>query len=99
MKEGDNLKGFNIVIDNEIEGKAKESCEFKAKNLERILTILSGMELDARLTGVQGVPNRPGLLQRVGKEITIKYGIEGWIDRIDVTDLDIRNLINQNIRS
>jgi hypothetical protein len=45
--EDNNLKGFKIIIDNETELNATK----KAKNLESILIILSGMDLEARLTG------------------------------------------------
>jgi len=95
VKEGDNLKGFNVIIDNQTEAKARETCGLKAKNLERILTILSAMELDARLTNVR-VPNKPGL-KRVTNSLILRSNIEGGIDRIDVTDPNIRNLINQDI--
>jgi hypothetical protein len=96
MREGDNIKGFDVIVDNEIDAKARDTCGLRSKNLERILTVLSGMELEARLTGVQGVPNKPGL-QRVEKTLTIRYDIEGGIDRIDVTDPNIVNLLNQGI--
>jgi hypothetical protein len=95
-KEGNNLKGFNMVIYNETESRARKTSELKAKNLERILIIMSGMEIEARLTGEQGIPKEPGLI-RVGKTFTMKYGIEGWIDKIDITDPNKGNLINQDI--
>jgi hypothetical protein len=95
-KEGNNLKGFNIVINNETESKARKTSELKAKNLVRILIIMSGMEIEASLTGEQGVPKKAGLI-RVGKTLTIKYGIEGWIDKIDITDPNKGNLINQDM--
>jgi hypothetical protein len=95
-KEGNNLKGFNIVINNETESTARKTSELKAKNLERILIILSGMEMEARLIGEQGVPKKAGLI-RVGKTFTMKYSIEGWIDKIDITDPNKGNLINQHL--
>jgi hypothetical protein len=68
----------------------------KAKNLERMLIILSGMELEAHFLGGQGVPKKPGLI-RVMRTLTIKYDKEGWIDKIDIIDPSLRNLVNQDI--
>jgi hypothetical protein len=39
VMEGNNLNGFNIIIENETESKAREISKAKAKNLERILII------------------------------------------------------------
>lgn len=42
IKEGDNLKGFDIIVNNETDSKARETSEKKKKNLEGILIVLSG---------------------------------------------------------
>jgi hypothetical protein len=91
-----NLIGFKIGIENETDSKAAELSEIKKNRLERILIVLSGMELEARLTGEQGVPRKPGLI-RVGKTLTLRYNIDGWIKKIDVTDPNIGNLINLEV--
>jgi hypothetical protein len=96
IKEGDNLKGFYVKINNKTQSRAQKAGETKAKNLEKILTILSGMTLETRLIGAQGVPKKPGLI-RVSKTLTLRYSIDGWIERIDVTDPNIRRLIDQDI--
>src|SRR5215204_2447863 len=41
--------------------------------------------------------NEPRRLIRVSKDLTIKYNIEGWIDKIDLTDPHIKGLICQNV--
>jgi hypothetical protein len=96
VKGGNNLKGFDIIVNNETDSKAREVSCRKVKNLERILIILSGMELEARLTGDERLPKKPEL-RRISKTFTIKYDIEGSIDKIDITDPHIEKLINQDI--
>ena len=41
--------------------------------------------------------NEPHKLIRVSKDVTIKYNIEGWIDKIDLTDPHIEKLICQDV--
>lgn len=94
VKDSDNnLTGFMIEVENETDSKARETSEKKKKKLERILTILSGMELKALPAGVEGIPKKPGL-RRVCNDLIVKYDIEGSIDNIDVTDPNTGNLIN-----
>jgi hypothetical protein len=68
----------------------------KKENLEKILTILSGIELKAIPAGVEGVPIKPGL-QRVSNALVVKYDIEGSIDKVDITDFNIGNIVNKDV--
>lgn len=90
----DNLKGFNIIVNDATESNARKISEIRANNLLKILIIKSGMDLNARLTGDEGIPKTPGRI-RVGKTLTIKYNIEGVMDKIDLANPTIRRLINQ----
>ena len=48
------------------------------------------------MIGDERVPKKPGLI-RVGKSFTMKYTIEGSIEKIDIADSKIQNVINQEV--
>lgn len=93
---GNNLIGFKIEVKDEIESKGRETSETKAKKLEKILTILSGMELKAILADLERLPKN-SVLRRVYKDLIVKYNIEGSIDKVDITDSNIANIINIDV--
>ena len=65
-----NLTGFKIEVENKTDSDATKINEMKAKKLEKILTILSGMELKALPAGAEGVPKKPGL-RRVSNAVIV----------------------------
>jgi hypothetical protein len=65
-----NLTGFKIEVENKTDSDATKINEMKAKKLEKILTILSGMELKAFPAGAEGVPKKPGL-RRVSNAVIV----------------------------
>lgn len=68
----------------------------KSNNLKKILTIKSEMEIDANLSDYEGIPKTGGF-RRIGKTLTSSYGIEGGIDKLDLADSHIHELIeNEN---
>lgn len=91
-----NLTGFRIKVKNKTDPDASEISKMKADKLEKILTILSGMELKALPEDTLGIPYKPGL-RRVHKSFIVKYDIEGSIDKVDTTDPNIRNIINRDV--
>jgi hypothetical protein len=91
-----NLTGFKIKVKNKTDSEAAEINKIKTEKLERILTILSGVELHALASNTQGIPYKPGLL-RVCKDFIIKYNIDGSIDKVDMTDSNIGNIINKSV--
>jgi hypothetical protein len=52
------FKGFRIKVKNKTDS---EISKMKADKLEKILTILSGMELKALPEDTLGIPYKPGL--------------------------------------
>jgi hypothetical protein len=93
-----NLIGFKIVVVNKTDSEASKINKMKTVNLEKILTILSGMELKAIPAGAEGVPKKPGPgLQRVTNQLIVKYDSEGSIGKVDITDSNIGNLINKDV--
>jgi hypothetical protein len=91
-----NLIGFKIGVNNKTESKAREKSEIKKRKLERVLTILSGIELKAIPAGAEGVPRKPGL-RRVYNVLTVEYDTDGSIDNINMIDNHIGNIINRGI--
>ena len=91
-----NLIGFKIVVENKTDFEASKINNMKKENLEKILTILSGMELKAIPAGTEGDPKTPGL-RRVSNALVVKYDIEGSIDKVDITDSNIENIINKDV--
>jgi hypothetical protein len=91
-----NLTGFMIDVEHKTDSDATKINEMKAKKLEKILTILSGMELKALPAGAEGVPKKPGL-RRVSNAVIVKYNIEGSIDKIDITDSNLSNITNKDM--
>jgi hypothetical protein len=91
-----NLTGFKIKVKNKTDSEAAEINKIKTEKLVRILTILSGVELHVLASNTQGIPYKPGLL-RVSKDFIIKYNIDGSIDKVDMTDSNIGNIINKSV--
>jgi hypothetical protein len=65
----------------------------KAHNLDKILTIKSGMTIEAQLSNFEGIHKVTGQ-RRIGNACRFVYGIEGEIDKLDLTASTIENLIN-----
>jgi hypothetical protein len=92
----DNLIGFQIIVENKTDSESDKINKMKTENLEKILTILSGIELKAIPAGAEGVPKKPGL-RRVTNQLIVKYDREGSIDKVDITDSNIGNIINKDV--
>ena len=56
-----NITGFKIEVKNKTDSEAAEINKMKAEKLEKILTILSGVELQALPANAEGIPPTKGL--------------------------------------
>ena len=88
------LLDFYVEVNNAEFADAEIIGKKKSSNIKRILTIKSGMEIDASLSGFEGIPNTVGV-RRIGKTLTLRNIIEGGIDSLHLADSNIRRLIEQ----
>jgi hypothetical protein len=86
------LQDFHIQVNNNEFADAEIISKKKRSKIERILTIKSGMEIDASLSGYEGIPKSGGL-GRVAKTLTLRSHTEGSIDALHLTDSNIQRLI------
>ncbi len=91
--ENEFIKGFDLAIKSRNPDEAETISKFKAINLEKILTIKSGMTVRIFLSGVECVHTATGM-GRVAKLFTFVSGVQGGLNNLDLTDPTIQTLIN-----
>jgi hypothetical protein len=87
------IKGFDLAIKSRNPEEAETISKVKAKNLEKILTIKTGMTIRIFLSGVECVHKATGM-GRVAKLFTFVSGVQGGLNNLDLTDPTIQTLIN-----
>lgn len=92
------LEGFYIKINNaDSRVEAERIGEKKAKNLNNILTIKSGMTINARLSNFEGTnKNKADGEKPIAKNIRLTFSIKGGIEELDLNNSAISRLINED---
>lgn len=89
----DNIEGFSIRVRSSDRDKAEKISKKIAANLERILTIKSGMTVQVVLSHLECKEEVTGHKQ-VGNLLTVVYGIGGGLNELDLTNPNIQKLLN-----
>lgn len=87
------ITGYTITIKNSSYNVAEEKSKNKANNLANVITIKSGMPVEANLGGYHSIP-RKNQLGHVCKTLTLRHGIEGGIKDLDLSDNVISQIVN-----
>lgn len=86
------VTGFTINVKNHVQNTAEIKAMNEASNLTKLLTIKSGIPLDANLVSHQGFRKNSKLI-RIGRTFTFRYNIEGGIQDVDITDKNTIRMI------
>lgn len=87
------ITGFTITRKDSFYEEAEEKSNNKAKNLANIITIRSGMPIEANLRSYHSIPKR-NQLSKVVKTSRHIFSIDGAIQNLDLNDTLIEKIVN-----
>jgi hypothetical protein len=87
------IEGFDILVNNTSIPSGEEERDKLGNCLEKILTIKSGMTVDAWTTGYRCKDRVTGHSHREST-LTTRWSRHGWIDVLDLNDQSIQNVLN-----
>lgn len=90
------IEGFDISVNNTSIPSAEKERDKLGDCLERILTIKSGMTIDAWSRGYK-CKDKVTSAWHIESASTQRYSRHGWIDLLDLSNQTIQNLLNSGI--
>jgi len=87
--------GFKITVRDSLLEQAEEQSKTIARNLKNIITIKSGIPIEADLKDYHSIPKK-GETGKIANTFEFLYNIKGGIIDLDLTNSNIQSIINSN---